>query len=66
MRFEGLDLNLLVAWRSVHDEHVAICEAALARNALKACRMTELHLMKTAEEVRRALEGVSASAVSDR
>jgi len=65
-RYRRVSLNHSRAWRSVHDEHVAICEAALARNALKACRMTELHLMKTAEEVRRALEGVSASAVSDR
>lgn len=41
--------------RDVHDEHVAIAEAALARKTQRACRLIELHLQRTAEIVRLAL-----------
>jgi DNA-binding GntR family transcriptional regulator len=42
--------------RDVHDEHEAIVEAVLARKTLRACRLTESHLQRTAEAVRLALE----------
>jgi GntR family transcriptional regulator, carbon starvation induced regulator len=61
-RYRRVSLNASRAWRNVHEEHVAIYEAALARDALKACRMTELHLRKTAEEVRRVFDGGAGSA----
>lgn len=47
--------------RFVHDEHVAIFEAAVARNALRACRLTEEHLMQTYDAVRGALERMQAA-----
>jgi GntR family carbon starvation induced transcriptional regulator len=58
-RYRRVSVNTSRGWRNVHDEHVAIYEAALARNALRACRMTELHLAKTAKEVRRAIVALS-------
>jgi DNA-binding GntR family transcriptional regulator len=42
--------------RDVHDEHEAIVEAVLGRKTLRACRLTELHLQRTAEVVRQALQ----------
>lgn len=59
-RYRRVSLSASRNWRNVHDEHVAIYEAALARNALKACRMTEHHVARTAEAIRRALQGLSA------
>ncbi|WP_170182063.1 GntR family transcriptional regulator [Phreatobacter stygius] len=58
-RYRRVSLNVSRRRRNVHDEHVAIYEAAIARNALRACRMTELHLARTAEEVRRAMQELS-------
>lgn len=40
--------------RFVHDEHAAMFEAAMQRNALRLCRLTEAHLTNTVDEVRRA------------
>jgi DNA-binding GntR family transcriptional regulator len=40
----------------VHEEHEAIVEAVLGRKTLRACRLTEQHLQRTAEVVRAALE----------
>lgn len=54
-RYRRVSLTVSRGRRSVHDEHVAILEATLARNALRACRMTEIHLARTAEEVRGAM-----------
>jgi DNA-binding GntR family transcriptional regulator len=54
-RYRRVSLDVSRARRSVHDEHVAIAEAVLARNALRACRMIELHLSRTADEVRHAI-----------
>ena len=61
-RYRRVSLNASREWRNVHDEHAAIYEAALARNTLKACRMTELHLAKTAEEVTRVIAGLAENA----
>jgi GntR family transcriptional regulator, carbon starvation induced regulator len=58
-RYRRVSLNTSRGWRNVHEEHIAIYEAALARDALKACRMTELHLRRTAEEIRRVFAGLS-------
>lgn len=60
-RYRRVSLNASRAWRNVHDEHVAIYQAALARDTLKACRMTELHLHKTAEEVRRVFDALASA-----
>lgn len=54
-RYRRVSLNVSRRWRNVHDEHVAIFDAAMQRNVLKAARMTELHMSRTAEEVRRAM-----------
>ena len=59
-RYRRVSLDRSRGWRNVHDEHIAIYEAALARNALRACRMTEHHLAKTTEEVRRAIAALAA------
>jgi GntR family carbon starvation induced transcriptional regulator len=60
-RYRHLSLNVSRGWRDVHDEHAAIYGAAMARNPLRACRMTELHLARTTEEVRRALASAERS-----
>jgi GntR family carbon starvation induced transcriptional regulator len=54
-RYRRVSLNVSRGWRNVHDEHRAIYDATMQRNALRACRMTELHLSRTAEEVRKAM-----------
>ncbi|MEW6640265.1 MAG: FCD domain-containing protein [Pseudomonadota bacterium] len=61
-RYRRVSLNVSRRWRNVHDEHAAIFDAAMERNALKATRMTELHLSRTAEEVRRAMQALAADA----
>lgn len=55
-RYRWVSLKVSRGRRSVHEEHAAIFEAAVQRNVLRAARMTELHLRRTAEEVRRTLE----------
>ncbi len=60
-RYRRVSLNTSRGWRNVHDEHQAIYDAVMQRNALRACRMTELHLFKTAEEVRKAVYYLSAN-----
>ena len=55
-RYRWVSLRVSRGRRSVEEEHAAIFEAAMERNALRATRMTELHLRRTAEEVRHALE----------
>lgn len=54
-RYRRVSLSHSQGRRFVHDEHVAIFEAAVARNALRACRLTEDHLMRTYDAVRGAL-----------
>jgi DNA-binding GntR family transcriptional regulator len=41
--------------RDIHAEHRAICEAALAREAEKACKANESHIMGTVETLRKLL-----------
>lgn len=56
----GRYLRLAVTSRSVprdvHAEHKAILEAALARDAKKACRLTEEHIDRTVEAIAALLE----------
>ncbi len=54
-RYRHVSLNTSRGKRFVQDEHQAIFEATLERNALRACRLTHDHLMRTYEEVRKAL-----------
>ncbi len=54
-RYRRLSLKSSRGRRAVHEEHAAIFEAAIKRDALRACRMTELHVQRTADEVRLAL-----------
>ncbi|MCD9029831.1 FCD domain-containing protein [Luteimonas sp. BDR2-5] len=64
-RYRRFSLSYSQGRRFVHDEHVAIFEAAIERNAVRACRLTEAHLMRTYDAVRAALakmEAFSASA----
>jgi DNA-binding GntR family transcriptional regulator len=42
--------------RDVHEEHEALVEAVLGRKTQRACRLIELHLQRTTEAVRAALE----------
>lgn len=55
-RYRMISLAQNTVERDVHDEHEAIVEAALARKTLRACRLTEVHLQRTADVVRLALE----------
>jgi DNA-binding GntR family transcriptional regulator len=55
-RYRRLSLSSDAPGRNVRDEHVALYEAAIERNVLKACRMTELHLRNTAKVVRERLQ----------
>jgi GntR family transcriptional regulator, carbon starvation induced regulator len=54
-RYRMISLSQSTVERDVHDEHEAIVDAALARKTLRACRLTEVHLQRTAEVVRLAL-----------
>lgn len=55
-RYRMISLTEAGTERDVHDEHEAIVEAALGRKTLRACRLIELHLQRTTEVVRAALE----------
>jgi GntR family transcriptional regulator, carbon starvation induced regulator len=55
-RYRMISLSQTKIERDVHDEHEAIVEAVLSRKTLRACRLTELHLQRTTEIVRAALE----------
>ena len=61
-RYRRVSLSHSQGRRFVHDEHVAIFEAAVARNGLRACRLTEDHLMRTYDAVRGALARMQAEA----
>lgn len=61
-RYRRVSLNVSRAWRNVHDEHRAIYDATMQRNALRACRMVELHLARTADEVRNAMAALATEA----
>lgn len=54
-RYRRVSLKASRGRRDVHEEHVAIFEAAVKRDALRACRMTELHVQRTTDEVRLAM-----------
>ncbi|TDG14058.1 FCD domain-containing protein [Seongchinamella unica] len=43
--------------RNVHAEHIAICDAALAKNITALCEANEQHIRRTAEITRKLLEG---------
>jgi len=64
-RYRRVSLKVSRGRRSVHEEHAAIHEAAIKRDVLKACRMTELHLQNTADEVRRAMASLRVSREAD-
>lgn len=55
-RYRMISLAETSVERDVHDEHEAIAAAALARKASRACRLIELHLQRTTDAVRAALE----------
>lgn len=54
-RYRRVSLSTSRGKRFVHDEHQAIFDAAIERNAVKACRLTQEHLMRTYDEVRRSV-----------
>lgn len=60
-RYRRVSLNYSQGRRFVHDEHVAIFDAAMARNALRACRLTEDHLMRTYDAVRKTVAAMEAA-----
>nr|WP_298719553.1 GntR family transcriptional regulator [uncultured Steroidobacter sp.] len=55
-RYRMLALTEASIERDMRDEHEAIVEAVLGRKTLRACRLTELHVQRTTELVRSALE----------
>ena len=57
-RYRRVSLSMSRSKRFVHEEHLAIFEAALERNALRACRLTHDHLMRTYDDVRRAVAAI--------
>ncbi|MBN8482020.1 MAG: FCD domain-containing protein [Xanthomonadales bacterium] len=57
-RYRRVSLSASRGRRFVHDEHQAIFDAAMERNALRACRLTQDHLMRTYDEVRKALAAI--------
>ncbi|MFT3763000.1 MAG: FCD domain-containing protein [Pseudoxanthomonas sp.] len=60
-RYRRVSLHASHRKRFVHDEHLAIFEAAMERNALRACRLTQDHLMRTYDEVRRVMTALEAA-----
>lgn len=65
-RYRRVSLSASRGKRFVHDEHEAIYEAAIERNAVRACRLTHDHLMRTSDEVRKAVAAFEAAAGSER
>jgi GntR family transcriptional regulator, carbon starvation induced regulator len=61
-RYRMISLAHATAERDVHDEHEAIFDAAITRKTLRACRLIEVHLQRTTDAVRAALERRSDSA----
>lgn len=59
-RYQAISLSSGQVGRDVHDEHDAIASAAIERKTLKACRLTEVHIDRTAEMVREALKRKAA------
>jgi DNA-binding GntR family transcriptional regulator len=57
---------LVVADRDCHEEHRAIMEAALARDADRAIRLTQFHIKQTADVIRPALQARSQGRVIKR
>lgn len=55
-RYRMISLAQNMISRDVHDEHEAIFDAAIARKSLRACRLIEMHLQRTSDVVRTALE----------
>ncbi len=55
-RYRMISLAQNMISRDVHDEHEAIFDAAIARKSLRACRLIEMHLQRTVDVVRTALE----------
>lgn len=60
-RYRRISLITSGANRCVHEEHRAIHDAAVKRQTLKACRLTEEHLQRTAVQVRAALEAAESA-----
>ncbi len=60
-RYRRISLSTKPAGRCVHEEHHAIYEAALRRQTLRACRLTEEHLQRTTDAVRAALRAAEAA-----
>lgn len=54
-RYRMISLANMPADRDVHEEHEAIMQAAVNRQTLRACRLIEHHLQRTADAVRNAL-----------
>jgi GntR family carbon starvation induced transcriptional regulator len=54
-RYRRVSLSVSPGDRFIRDEHTAIFEAAMERNTLRACRLTHDHLIRTYDEVRKAL-----------
>jgi GntR family transcriptional regulator, carbon starvation induced regulator len=63
-RYRRVSLQHGLGHRFVHDEHAAIFDAAMARNALRLCRLTEKHLAYTADEVRRAVAAMASEDIA--
>lgn len=59
-RYRRVSMRLSRGKRFVHDEHMEIFEAAMARNAVRACRLTHDHLRRTYDEVRKAMAALEA------
>lgn len=55
LRYQMVSLSNDNPERDVHEEHEAIAAAALSRNSLRACRLIEMHMERTADAVRTAL-----------
>ena len=60
-RYRRVSLSQMHGRRFIHDEHVAIYDAAFARNVLRACRLTEEHLMRTYDAVRGEISRMKAA-----
>ena len=48
-------LNRTSRGSDIHDEHTQICDAALARDATKACEVNERHIRRTADVLSKKL-----------
>jgi len=57
-RYRGVSLRSSRGSREVHDEHEQIYSAVMRRDVLRACGLIDMHVRRTADEVRKVVQAL--------